>query len=233
MSSLPFLSLWLLSFSLTLPKHGEIEGRPNCTSNMRQLGLALQQYEQDNDEMMPNISAKVCSNTWRTAIYLYIKAPALYQCPGRDQTDQDANPVGADGYAQSYAANYSGNYGRTKPDHGHGAFAGPGSEPVALATVRDPANLIMLMEASSNPFPQFNMDDAYDYDPASRRFWAGHQGYSNYVLMDGHLEHLRPQDTDREAHQRTVKNLWYRDGTQPLSPNGVADLQDAQERFVP
>ena len=205
----------------------------NCASNMKQLGLALAQYVQDNDETMPNISDTSGNNTWRTAIYPYVKSMGVYQCPAREISDHDANPIGVDGYAESYAANYSGNNGRTHPDQGRGAFAGPGSMPIALTDAPTPGHLIVLVEAAYNPFPQFNIDDARSFGPASRRLWAGHSGLGNYLFLDGHVKSLHPQDTDQVANVQSIHNFWYRNETQPLSANGVAVLQDAQQRFAP
>ncbi|MBV9849870.1 MAG: DUF1559 domain-containing protein [Armatimonadetes bacterium] len=205
----------------------------SCASNMKQLGLALEQYAQDNDYMMPNIYVRSPSNTWRSLIFPYAKAQGIYQCPDRHQDDHDENPIGVDGFSQNYAANYTGNYSRKQSDRGWGAFAGPGSQPIALADVPDSANLITLMEAAYNPFPDYNIDNARNFSPASRRFWAGHHGRSSYLFLDGHVKWLRPLATYQKANGRVVKNLWYRDGMQPLSANGVAVLQDAQARFRP
>ena len=204
----------------------------SCASNEKQLGLGLLQYAQDNDQMMPNISDKRSAITWRSVLFPYIKAKGVYQCPSRDSDDHDANPVGEDELAQNYAANYTGD-GKSQSDTGQGAFAGPGAKPVALTDVPSPPDLITLIEVAYNPFPQYNIDDARGFSPASRRFWAGHQGGSNYLFFDGHVKWKRPQDTNEETNGRGVKNLWYRDSTQPLSANGVAVLQDAQERFAP
>lgn len=203
----------------------------SCASNMKQIGLALTQYAQDNNDMMPNISDKSGNSTWRDATYPYIKSKGVYQCSERDLNDHDANPIGADGLAQSYAANYTGDYGRTQPDRGQGAFAGPDSKPISLGSVTSPAALITVMEAAYNPFPDYNIDDAHNFSPASRRFWAGHTGYSNYLFFDGHVKAMRPLDTYQQTNGKVIQNLWYRNGSQPLSANGVAVLQDAQTRF--
>ena len=213
-------------------KAREHEGQPYCASNMKQLGLGLVQYVQDNDEMMPNISDRN-GNTWRTAIFPYVKSRLLFQCPDRKQDDPDANPIGADGYPESYAANYTGDYGKTKLDQGRGAFAGSGSWPVEMRDIPHPEALIMFMEATDNPFPDFNIDASHTFSQASPRLWAGHQGGSNFLLMDGHIKWMRPLQTYRASNDKVIQNLWYRNGAQPLSANGVAVLQDAQQRFQP
>jgi prepilin-type N-terminal cleavage/methylation domain-containing protein len=56
----------------------------SCLSNQKQLGLALLQYTQDNDEMFPG--SKINPNWfagigWGGAIYPYVKSVGVYHCP--------------------------------------------------------------------------------------------------------------------------------------------------------
>lgn len=46
-----------------------------CAYNERQLGLALAQYGQDNDEALPSATA------WAYGLYPYIRQPRMYICP--------------------------------------------------------------------------------------------------------------------------------------------------------
>ncbi len=65
-----------------------------CESNMKQIGLAVLQYNQDNDEVMPsatygNPSGCWTYYSWRFAIYPYIKATGVYTCPSNTNINLD------------------------------------------------------------------------------------------------------------------------------------------------
>ena len=54
----------------------------SCASNLKQLGLAITQYEQDYDEATPNGNARANTNKgWGGQIYPYVKSVRLYVCP--------------------------------------------------------------------------------------------------------------------------------------------------------
>jgi prepilin-type N-terminal cleavage/methylation domain-containing protein/prepilin-type processing-associated H-X9-DG protein len=55
-----------------------------CASNLKQLGLALIQYQQDYDEDYPTMcyqAGNYYGHGWATAIYPFAKTTAVYQCP--------------------------------------------------------------------------------------------------------------------------------------------------------
>ena len=61
-----------------------------CTSNMKQLGLATLQYEQDYDEMNPIVAISGATPTttyFPWAIYPYVKSFNVYKCPDDSSTD--------------------------------------------------------------------------------------------------------------------------------------------------
>ncbi len=63
-----------------------------CASNMKQLGLAIIQYEQDYDEILPYNVATNKGAGWAHQIYPYVKAKAAYTCPD-DLTTPTGNNV--------------------------------------------------------------------------------------------------------------------------------------------
>ena len=182
---------------------------------------------------MPNIYMHSPRNSWRVLVYPYIKSRAVFQCPDRDQNDPDTKAIGIDTFPPSYAANYTGNYGRTHPDKGQGAFAGPSSKPISMDDVSEPEKLITLVETTNNPDPEYNIDNPAKFGPVSHRLWAGKGGGGNYLTLDGHVKWMKPLTTYQTTNGQVIQNLWYRDGQTPLSANGVAVLQDAQQRFKP
>ncbi|MDR3706800.1 MAG: DUF1559 domain-containing protein [Capsulimonadaceae bacterium] len=50
-----------------------------CESNLKQFGLALQQYEQDYDEYVPSGNGYLAG--WGGQLYPYVKSTAVYSCP--------------------------------------------------------------------------------------------------------------------------------------------------------
>lgn len=189
------------------------DGHGSCHSNQQQIGLALLQYTQEYDGLMPNISdAPGGKDTWRAATYEYIKSYISYRCP-----DDDA-PAGPDGYAPSYAANYSGNYNGGPLDKGNGAFAGPGSHPLSLSKFPEPRSLILLCEVQHSTAPEFNIDDPARFGPSKHILAPRHSDGSNYLLADGHSKWFRPLAS---------APFWYRDGHRPLSANADAVLHNA------
>ena len=199
-----------------------------CQSNLKQLGLAIFQYTQDSDGMMPNVAGANGSD-WRTAIYPYQKWGKIYQDPERDEDSK----AGTDGFSQDYVANYTGNHGRTQPDKGEGAFAGPGSYPLSVNGFSQPDQVIELLETKNNDRPEFNVDDARLFGPGDKKLWAGHEGGDgNYLFVDGHVKAFSPLQTYQiDSNGKILVNFWYRNGKKPLSDNGVAILKDAQEKF--
>lgn len=194
------------------------KGGPNCASNMKQLGLGIVQYVQDNDEMMPNIAqASGSPVTWRRMVYDYVKSKGVYQCP--DRHDKASGP---DGLPRSYSANYSGNYNGSAHDQGYGAFAGSGSKPLSSWTdLTTPATLISLCEVAGSNRPEFNIDDSVHFGPKTHLLWSAHHGGGNYLFADGHVKWKQPMDT---------QTLWYRNASRPLSANGLTVLKDTQAR---
>ena len=64
--------------------------RSSCQSNMKQLGLGMLQYAQDNDErVVPYISflSNTQSLSWPDLIYPYVKSEQLFRCPS-DSTEE-------------------------------------------------------------------------------------------------------------------------------------------------
>ncbi|MDR3708819.1 MAG: DUF1559 domain-containing protein [Capsulimonadaceae bacterium] len=167
-----------------------------CSSNLKQLGLALVQYSQDNDEYLP------CGTTgaglgmgWAGQLYGYVKSTAVYACPD-DPKSQTTTGV----YELSYA--YNGNINilqgsslATFMPHSVSSLTAP-SLTVALfeiqgaavkptndgnSAVSDGVDFINGGGAYANgPFPYFNLSKSAHNDG---------QG-SNYLLCDGHVKYL-------------------------------------------
>lgn len=123
--------------------------RTSCLSNLKQIGLGIMQYTQDNDEKYPMayiatgqttspIGKPVWANTvwfWQEIVYPYVKSEQVYACPSSiNQT--------------LYAGYYAFNYGANRL-----VFKYP-STPLSTAAVTNSANLYMLMDSGGyDPTP--------------------------------------------------------------------------------
>ena len=112
--------------------------RTACLSNLKQLGLAIVQYNQDFDEKEPcGDNPYGGGNGWAGQIYPYVKSIAVFHCP-------DDSGVGS--RASSYGMNSNfvvGNYGTA----GFGVTVPPGH---ALADFAAPSNTVMFFEVTNS-----------------------------------------------------------------------------------
>jgi prepilin-type N-terminal cleavage/methylation domain-containing protein/prepilin-type processing-associated H-X9-DG protein len=153
--------------------------RASCTSNLKQLSLAVIQYQQDSDEIMPKSSPSPQIGMWVVvpvapavgapaiydvslgSIYQYVKSKGVYICP------DDSS-----GQGESYALN--------------GNVSG-----VALSQFTQPASTIMFDEEKDGY--QGSTDDACDCALVATGTSDGvtnrHNGGSVYAMSDGHVKY--------------------------------------------
>ena len=154
----------------------------SCTSNLKQLGLALMMYLQDYDELFPQNGPHGASDHtgkwWSGRIYPYVKNAQLYFCTSRKRWL---------GYAISYRVS------------GWGAGAD-------LAEIQYPAQTIVLCDtAPTNKYtlnsvlaggPDWILHAPYDqtvytWCPPHER----HNGGANFAFCDGHVKWMRAHQT--------------------------------------
>jgi prepilin-type N-terminal cleavage/methylation domain-containing protein/prepilin-type processing-associated H-X9-DG protein len=109
----------------------------SCTSNMKQLALAMLQYNEDYDESMPTTNT-IWGGGWAGEIYPYVKSKGVYACP-----DDSTNPGGTQYTRVSYGLNVN-----VLPPYGSSGsgnyFTRVGSP--ALSAQSAPANTVLLFE---------------------------------------------------------------------------------------
>lgn len=71
-------------------RHPESHGN-SCQSNLKNIGLAFQQYLQDNNEKFPVVTSSGAAFGWAGALQPYIKSPQVFQCSS-ETNSQSSGP---------------------------------------------------------------------------------------------------------------------------------------------
>ena len=157
--------------------------RASCTSNLKQLGLAVVQYQQDSDETMPIIqtggqfvgswmyitnttigtpTTKILFDPTQGSLYSYVKSAGVYVCP------DDAS-----GQGNSYSMN--------------GVLSG-----AALSQI-NAASATILLDEENDGYQNATTDDGCDCAGVGGGVSDGvgtrHNGGSVYAMCDGHAKY--------------------------------------------
>ena len=200
--------------------------RASCQSNLKQIGLAIVQYEQDYDELHPN---RFVGAGWRSYLdTTFIKAPAVFRCPSNSSSNQGSN----DAYPRSYAANENrGGTGSTATTDGVGGpFGDTNITGVALSQISAPASTIDVVESNSY-YNDFSVTYSPLFATTNDSLYSGHTSFGNYLFCDGHVKAMRPLATiDSTAGGSSPVNMWTLDNS-PFSTtrNGVNDIFEANK----
>lgn len=58
-----------------------------CAGNLRQIGLSIRLYVQDNDRRYPNILVAPPHCTWMDRVERYVRSPAIFLCPSHPNAE--------------------------------------------------------------------------------------------------------------------------------------------------
>ena len=161
--------------------------RTACLSNMKQLGLAFIQYQQDNDEHMPsalkgaggvNVAGgwmfySVFAGTTAGAfdptqgsIYSYVKSKGVYVCP-----DDSVGQTIGDSYAMNSCT----------------ASIAPPASGKSLSAFNTPSATMLMAEESAST-TDTTTNDAYLFYGSGDHASLRHNGGSNFSFIDGHVK---------------------------------------------
>ena len=192
-------------------KAREAARRSSCSSNLKQIGIAVQQYSQEYDEKYPmkyiDYGGGVTS-IWNQTLQTYLKSADLFICPSNPASSTIASPAQPTLNLPAIRASYVANP-RIIADVTQGDGKNALSGPVSLATVNAPTTRIMVTE-STYPYgggagrvqaPNYNWTAGGSYDAWYKELFAGHLGTMNCLYADGHVKSMRPTATMTPVNQ--------------------------------
>ena len=215
--------------------------RASCQSNMKQIGLAVTQYNQDADEKMPSVlmpsGVAGVNNNWQVTLQPFIKSYGVFICPSNSQSKtpltEGATTVSNANTFVSYAAPQEIAVGAagTTPTNG-AAFGQANTAGPALADFPNPASTIMVCEANASDV-NFRLTGGYWDTPTPGdsgkgtlpALFAGHTSRSNMLFTDGHVKSMRPLETiptdaANGMYGSGSINMWDRQGLNNYSGTG-------------
>ena len=171
-----------------------------CQSNLKQLGLAFQQYIQDNDEQLVPRPSSGNMVQWPLTIYTYTKSGNLYCCPD-DPLQPNVDPTYGQGYTLSFAMNYN---VLQVPYNSAPKWSAPAST-VLLAEqennrwypsetqAQDWSNYDLTWGAGANAWGVYLVTGPIGTtgDTTNTAAAARHTGGADYLALDGHVKWLQ------------------------------------------
>ncbi|MDR3710148.1 MAG: DUF1559 domain-containing protein [Capsulimonadaceae bacterium] len=132
-----------------------------CASNLKQIGLAIVQYEQDADEFPPNGCSRAGgAEGWAGQIFPYVKSKAVYVCPDDQST------------AASVSYCYNQNFVNTWMNSAYTYTYSKTSAPTyPLAQFTSVSNTVMLAEVTGSG--GYDVSDLNPSDPLSDLHCSG------------------------------------------------------------
>ena len=209
----------------------------SCLSNEKQIGLAVSQYIQDNDELYCYrywSSATTPSITWKNIIMPYIKSTNVFTCP-----DNKFDKLADDNSVPTLDVSYGVNCVDNNPSLSEtGLFGANGGPPAALAQIDTPSTTIEVLEENwqnsdfviTNGYFSNEGDAQGEGGTGSAEtpsIFAGHTGLTNYCFADGHVKSLKPAATlaTSEGGSGAV-DAWTRDGSALNNGNASQNIRN-------
>ena len=155
--------------------------RTACLSNLKQIGLAVVQYQQDADEKAPGgRSGAGTGEGWAGEIYLYVKSTQVFKCPDDSGADLNASSYGYNLNATqpSPVCLAAANGGAYPPLCTDGTTSGNGR---ALSDFNAPASTVLLFEVANSRYYSVatDLDTPYGASAAGNGLYVPHGYYNN------------------------------------------------------
>ncbi len=158
----------------------------SCSSNLKQLGVALMQYVQDYDEKLVDHCGQTSANCWAVSIYPYVKNAQLWGCPS-------ASGLGTFGLWRDYANGPTHAFVPALPrSYGWNLMA----DNLALASITSPAQTLVFADSDGTGYvaPMHSCIGFTDLGATANcatkyaRMQPRHNDGANLVFSDGHTK---------------------------------------------
>ena len=192
--------------------------RTACASNLRQIGLAYLQYNQDYDEMTPAINhvripgagiggptnpRKFLGQDYYIILQPFVKNVGVFYCPDRNEwpVAKNGNPICEDGinplamclgygYDQGWVSD--GGYGLVGPDQPDVNNPGQSFRPGrSIASIVSPAECVAFGDTNDTPSYSVTSDNILSTlgnNPSTKSL--RHDGRYNMCFVDGHVKSM-------------------------------------------
>ena len=144
--------------------------RASCQSNLKQMGLGLMQYAQDNSERLPvACTGAVADGTctagtdavWMSTIQPYVKSTQIFECPSADFDGAEFTLGNATGYQANTGYTLAGSYAMNATFYDSVAVGGrgPGAAGAVggmkLSSLNDPSGTLWVGDGDGSPLVSF------------------------------------------------------------------------------
>ncbi len=171
-----------------------------CTSNMRQIGIAVQAYIIDSENHLPPSSCRITdpNQYWLRVLSEYSGEQLLFHCP----SDKSKNFVDWNRpLSEQQDKRYSSFAVNALLDPVNFRYGGSTNQYNRVDFIHNPVYCIWISEAPATENFQLadhihpeSWEGSVEY---AKKFiaWGRHMGKSNYLFADGHVETLKFEDT--------------------------------------
>lgn len=174
--------------------------KSSCSNNLRQIGLALQQYSQDFDEYLVTNSGGSPTRSWQFRLLPYVKNEQIWLCPSTTQGTNSSYITNSDTqFRCSYALNSF-----YWSDTNIGALFEQ-NNPTSIATIEDTSGTMFAGDGwdsnagggvSIGQFINAGLSNQFTLNPpqfytSQADLHARHLDTINVAFIDGHIKSLR------------------------------------------